>query len=68
MGVVDLFAFVVDMHHFYEKGLTGSHNGHQIRTDFILTKKANPGDRLAQHHKYEVNNYLTTDSLCTLRL
>jgi alpha-mannosidase len=29
------------------QGLTGSHNGHQIRTDFILTKSANPGDRFS---------------------
>ena len=27
------------------QGLTGSHNSHQIRTDFILTKKATQEER-----------------------
>ena len=32
-------------HIFKSQGLTGSHNGHQIRTDFILTKNAKPGEK-----------------------
>ena len=31
--------------HTMLQGLTGSHNGHQIRTDFILTKNAKPGEK-----------------------